>query len=65
MEYQYPDNDLNTQVTYMRTREGPNYFIVYYKNAARFVFTPKEVGACFGVARFTLLTPLESGVMRW
>ena len=50
MEYQCPHD---SGVTYMRTRTGPNNFRVYYKNGARFVFTPKEVGACFGVARFT------------
>ena len=53
MEYNYPENTNDCNVTYMRTREGPNSFRVYYKNAARFVFTPKQVGAVFGVARFT------------
>ena len=53
MEIPYPKNTYDTNVTYMRTRTGPNNFRVYYKNGARFVFTPKEVGACFGVARFT------------
>ena len=62
MEYQYPDNTRESNVTYMRTREGPNSFRVYYKNAARFVFTPKEVGACFGVARFT---PSVNAIREW
>ena len=53
MKYHYPDNTVETAVTYFRTREGPNSFLVYYKNAARFVFTTKQVGAVFGVARFT------------
>ena len=57
-----PYNDFNTQVTYVRNKIGNNYFIVYYKNAARFVFTPKEVGACFGVARFT---PSVNAIREW
>ena len=53
MEYNYPDNTVSCSVTYMRTREGPNHFRVFYKNAAQIRFTPKQVGAVFGVARFT------------
>ena len=53
MEYNYPDNTNDCSVTYMRTREGPNHFRVFYKNAAQIRYTPKEVGAIFGVARFT------------
>ena len=53
MEYNYPENTNNCSVTYMRTREGPNHFRVFYKNAAQIRYTPKEVGAIFGVARFT------------
>jgi hypothetical protein len=52
MEYNYPENTKESNITYMRTREGPNSFRVYYKNAARFVFTPKQVGAVFGIAKF-------------
>ena len=62
MKYHHPDNTVETAVTYNRTREGPNSFLVYYKNAARFVFTPKEVGACFGVARFT---PSVNSIREW
>ena len=62
MKYHYPDNTVESNVTYMRTREGPNSFLVYYKNGARFVFTPKEVGACFGVARFT---PGVNSIREW
>ena len=53
MYYSYPSHDSNTQVQYVRNKIGNNYFIVYYKNAARFCFTPKEVGRVFGVAKFT------------
>ena len=53
MYYSYPSHDLSTQVQYVRNKIGNNYFIVYYKNAARFKLTPKEVGRVFGVAKFT------------
>ena len=53
MEYHFPDNTDNTNITYMRTRTGPNYFRVYYKNAAYIRLTPKDVGRVFGIAKFT------------
>ena len=37
----------------MRTRIGPNWFRVFYKNSAYIRFTPKEVGRVFGIAKFT------------
>jgi len=37
----------------MRSRTGPNWFRVYYKNSCVIRFTPKEVGRVFGVAKFT------------
>ena len=57
-----PYNDLQTQVTYVRNKIGNNYFIVYYKNAARFKLTPKEVGRVFGVAKFT---PSVNNIRDW
>jgi hypothetical protein len=57
-----PYNDLNTQVTYVRNKIGNNYFIVYYKNAARFKLTPKEVGRVFGMAKFT---PTVNNIRDW
>ena len=57
-----PYNDLQTQVTYVRNKIGNNYFIVYYKNAARFKLTPKEVGRVFGVAKFT---PTVNNIREW
>ena len=57
-----PYNDLQTQITYVRNKIGNNYFIVYYKNAARFKFTPKEVGRVFGMAKFT---PTVNNIRDW
>ena len=62
MYYSYPSHDSNTQVQYVRNKIGNNYFIVYYKNAARFCFTPKEVGRVFGMAKFT---PTVNNIRDW
>ena len=53
MEYPYPKNTNDCNIVYNRNRTGVNYFRVYYKNAAQIRLTPKEVGAVFGIARFT------------
>jgi len=62
MEYAFPKNNNNTNVVYHRNRTGPNYFRVFYKNAAQIRFTPKQVGAVFGVARFT---PTVNEIREW
>lgn len=53
MEYKFPNNNNNSSVVYYRERTGPNFFRVFYKNVAQIRYTPKQVGAVFGVARFT------------
>ena len=53
MQYSYPDNTNECNVVYNRERYGPNYFRVYYKNAAYIRLNPKDVGRVFGVAKFT------------
>lgn len=53
MEYRYEKSTNDCSVTYFRNRTGPNSFLVYYKNSARFVFTPIEAGRVFGIAKFT------------
>tara|TARA_B100002052_G_C15696054_1_gene512900 strand:- start:233 stop:571 length:339 start_codon:yes stop_codon:yes gene_type:complete len=53
MQYEYPNNTNNTSITYFRERTGPNFFRVFYKNAAQIRYTPKEVGRVFGIAKFT------------
>ena len=48
--------DLNTpscSFTYTRTREGPNYFVSYYKGSTRGHTDPKECWRTLGVAKFT------------
>ena len=53
MKYHCPTNTNDCNVIYHRTHDGPNFFQVYYKNAAQIRFTPKEVGRIFGIAKFT------------
>ena len=62
MEYQCPHNDHKTMITYMRSRTGPNWFRVYYKNACYIRFTPKDVGRVFGIAKFT---PSVNSIRDW
>ena len=62
MEYNCPENTKDTNVTYMRTRTGPNFFRVYYKNGAQIRFTPADVGRVFGVAKFT---PTVNAIREW
>ena len=38
---------------YHRVREGPNYFVSYYKNSSRLHYDPKNCWRTLGVAKFT------------
>lgn len=50
----YPNNQLGDfLVSYVRTKTGPNWFCVYYKNVATSCLTTKQVKQTFGKARFT------------
>ena len=62
MEYQYPDNTKDCNVTYIRTRTGPNWFRIYYKQGCYIRFTPIEVGRVFGIAKFT---PTANEIRKW
>ena len=48
--------ELNTQYMryeYHRVREGPNYFVSYYKNSSRLHYDPKDTWRTLGTAKFT------------
>ena len=48
--------DLNApgmRYEYHRTREGPNWFMCYYKNTSTVRTDPKEAWRTIGVAKFT------------
>ena len=47
----FPQNDRDFKVQYYRTREGPNWFLCYYKNAAKGVIEPLDAWRTLGVAK--------------
>ncbi len=50
---QYPDNSQYMRYEYHRVREGPNYFVSYYKHSSRLHYDPKNCWRTLGVAKFT------------
>ena len=49
----YPDNGRGLYVQYHRMREGPNYFLVCYKNSSVLRQDPKDAWRVMGSAKFT------------
>ena len=50
---EFPLNDRDFRITYCRTREGPNGWICFYKDAATMQVDPLEAWRTLGIARFT------------
>lgn len=50
---EFPLNSRNCNFTYFRVREGPNYFVSFYKNSSRLHYDPKECWRVLGQAKFT------------
>ena len=50
---EYPQNDAGFYCEYIRTREGPNRFVVLYKGSSTMHFDPKNAWRRLGVAKFT------------
>ena len=46
-------NSPSMRYEYHRTREGPNWFLCYYKNSSIGTNDPKEAWRTLGVAKFT------------
>ena len=46
-------NTNNMRYEYHRVREGPNYFVSYYKNSSRLHYDPKNCWRTLGTAKFT------------
>jgi len=46
-------NEPDFKIEYHKTREGPNGFMCYYKNAATYNIDPLEAWRTLGVAKFT------------
>ena len=49
----YPGNGRGLFVQYHRMREGPNYFLVCYKQSSVLRQDPKDAWRVMGVAKFT------------
>jgi len=62
MVYDYPLNTQHFKVSYNRVREGPNWIMMYYRNAATVCMSVKDVKKRLGPAKF-----LESSkeLYRW
>ncbi len=50
---QFEQNSQYMRYEYHRVREGPNYFVSYYKNSSRLHYDPKNTWRTLGVAKFT------------
>ena len=50
---EFEKNDSGMRYEYHRTREGPNWFMCYYKGSAVINTDPKEAWRTLGVAKFT------------
>ena len=50
---EFERNDRACNFTYHRVREGPNYFLSYYKHASTLHKDPKDCWRVLGVAKFT------------
>jgi len=53
MLIEYPGNTQYMRYEYHRVREGPNYFVSYYKNSSRLHYDPKDTWRTLGLAKFT------------
>ena len=50
---EFPGNTNNMRYEYHRVREGPNYFVSFYKNSSRLHYDPKDTWRTLGTAKFT------------
>ena len=51
--FEYPGNCAGFYAEYIRVREGPNRFVVLYKNSSTMHFCPKGAWRRLGAAKFT------------
>ena len=50
---EFTGNSHDMRYEYHRVREGPNYFVSYYKHSSRLHYDPKNCWRTLGVAKFT------------
>ena len=49
----FEHNTPSMRYEYHRTREGPNWFMCYYKHSSQKVLDPKDAWRTLGLAKFT------------
>ncbi len=49
----FPGNTPDCNFEYFRVREGPNYFVSYYKHSSRLHYDPKNCWRVLGYAKHT------------
>ena len=50
---EFEGNTQYMRYEYHRVREGPNFFVSYYKHSAQMHYDPKDCWRTLGVAKFT------------
>ena len=50
---EFQGNNQDMRYEYHRVREGPNYFVSFYKNSSRLHYDPKDTWRTLGTAKFT------------
>ena len=50
---EFEHNTNNMRYEYHRVREGPNYFVSYYKHSSQLHYDPRNCWRTLGVAKFT------------
>jgi hypothetical protein len=50
---EFEGNNSSMRYEYHRVREGPNYFVSYYKHSSRLHYDPKDTWRTLGTAKFT------------
>ena len=50
---EFEGNERGMIFSYHRTREGPNYFVGYYKDSSQLFYDPKNAWRMLSVAKFT------------
>ena len=51
--YEFEGNTQSMMFSYHRVREGPNFFVCYYKKSSTMKMDPKEAWRTLGSAKFT------------
>ena len=50
---EFEGNERGCLFTYHRVREGPNYFVGFYKDSSQLFYDPKNAWRMLGIAKWT------------